>query len=53
MQEEIKPNPRPAVTLADIAADDSRNFVDAFVWLVKQDKKQNPALYQRKQTNND
>lgn len=38
--------------LLDLTPDDKRNFVGAFVWLLAQDKKQNPALYQLKTSQN-
>lgn len=30
--------------------EDKQRLVGAFVWLIEQDKKQNPALYQPKKT---
>jgi hypothetical protein len=36
-----------------IAPQDHQKLVDAFAWLLKQDKKQNPELYKRNQNEND
>lgn len=35
-------NPRPLA----LTPEERRNFVGAFAWLIRQDKKQNPELYQ-------
>ncbi len=32
---------------------DQQRLVSAFVWLIEEDKKQNPELYQIKKQNND
>ena len=37
--------------LDNLSLEDRQRFVGAFVWLVEEDKKQNPALYQRNKTN--
>jgi len=36
------------VNIADLACEDRGRLVSVFEWLLKQDKKQNPALYQGK-----
>jgi len=41
--------PREEVQYEQFSMDEQQRLVGAFVWLVEQDKKQNPALYQ---TNN-
>jgi len=41
--------PREEVRYEQFSMDEQQRLVGAFVWLVEQDKKQNPALYQ---TNN-
>ena len=37
----------------ELPANDKRKLVDAFTWLMQEDKKQNPALYQIKKEQND
>lgn len=37
----------------NLPLEDKQKLVGAFVWLVQEDKKQNPELYQRKKTQND
>ena len=32
----------------ELPLEDRQRLVDAFVWLIEEDKKQNPALYQPK-----
>ncbi len=39
--------------IKDLTLEERSRFVGAFAWLIKQDKKQNPALYQIKRTKND
>lgn len=34
--------------LQNLSLNDRQKLVGAFTWLIKEDKKQNPALYQRK-----
>lgn len=46
-------NKREKVSLQELSFDERQRLVGAFVWLVEQDKKQNPALYQRKSEKND
>ncbi len=36
----------------ELPIDDQKRLVGAFVWLIEEDKKQNPALYQIKKTQN-
>ncbi len=41
-------------TINDLPLGDKQRLVDAFVWLIQEDKKQNPALYEiNKQTKYD
>jgi hypothetical protein len=35
--------------IKDLPIEDKQRLVGAFVWLIKEDKKQNPELYQLKQ----
>lgn len=37
-----------SISLAELLLEDKQRLVDAFVWLLEEDKKQNPELYQRK-----
>lgn len=46
-------NKRKKVLFQELSFDERQKLVGAFVWLVEQDKKQNPALYQRKSEQND
>lgn len=40
-------NIRKKVIFQELSFDEKQRLVGAFVWLIEQDKKQNPALYQR------
>lgn len=54
MQEFSKQNnKRASVSFQRLSLDEKQKLVGAFVWLVEQDKKQNPALYQRNKKQND
>jgi len=46
-------NEKEKVSFQELSFDERQKLVGAFVWLVEQDKKQNPALYQRKSEQND
>ncbi len=37
----------------ELPLEDKQRLVGAFVWLIEEDKKQNPAFYQRNKTQND
>ncbi len=37
----------------DLPLEEKQRLVDAFAWLIQEDKKQNPELYQLKQQEND
>ena len=37
----------------ELTPEERSNLVGAFVWLIEQDKKQNPALYKRNKQQND
>ena len=52
MQETIKV-PQKVLTISDLSLEDRQKLVGAFAWLIQEDKKQNPALYQLKQKQND
>ncbi len=55
MQEVINPQQKqnPALTINDLTLEDRNKLVGVFAWLIKEDKKQNPALYQIKKKEND
>lgn len=55
MQEIItnKQEPKIDFNINDLTLEDKNKLVGAFVWLIKEDKKQNPALYQVKKSEND
>ena len=47
MQEsEEKVNEQKKVSFQELSFDEKQRLVGAFLWLIEQDKKQNPALYQ-------
>lgn len=43
---------REKINYEQFSLDEQQRLVGAFVWLVKQDKKQNPELYQTNKTKN-
>ena len=49
----LQNNKKEKVSFQELSFDERQKLVGAFVWLVEQDKKQNPALYQRKSEKND
>lgn len=55
MQEIItsKQTPNIGFNINDLSLEDKSKLVGAFAWLIKEDKKQNPALYQNKNKEND
>lgn len=48
-----KPKPEEGFQIKNLSPEDRSRLVGAFVWLVQEDKKQNPELYQIKKTQND
>lgn len=44
---------KPVLTINDLTLEDRNKLVGAFAWLIKEDKKQNPALYQVMTKEND
>jgi len=50
MQEEIQ---NKSLQIGDLTLEERARLVNFFVWLIAQDKKQNPALYQSKSKRND
>lgn len=53
MQETINSKkPVKGFKIDDLSLEDRRKLVDAFAWLIQEDKKQNPALYKLKKTQN-
>lgn len=53
MQEDTKEIEKKSPKLLDLTSEDKQRLVGAFVWLIDEDKKQNPALYQIKEEKND
>ncbi len=54
MQEIInKQKQKPVSSFSDLSLEDKNKLVGAFAWLIKEDKKQNPAFYQIKKEKND
>lgn len=49
MQEIVSDNePTKGFKIESLPLEDKQRLVGAFVWLIEEDKKQNPALYQIK-----
>ena len=46
-------NKQKKVCFQKLSVDEKQRLVGAFAWLIEQDKKQNPALYQRNNNKND
>jgi len=44
----MKETKRPTIRMKDLTQEEKDNFVGAFAWLIKEDKKQNPHLYKKK-----
>lgn len=53
--QEIVSNTKPQTILKieELSPNDKQRLVDAFIWLIEEDKKQNPELYQPKNKKND
>jgi hypothetical protein len=45
--------PKAVFKIDKLTLEDKQRLVGAFLWLIKEDKKQNPALYQSKKPKND
>ena len=46
--------PENGLKVNELSLEDKQKLVNAFIWLIQEDKKQNPALYQiKKYQNND
>ena len=46
--------PNTGFKIKEVSLEEKNRLVGAFAWLMQEDKKQNPALYQlKKQTKND
>lgn len=41
------------VIFSELSSEDRLKLVNVFVWLIEEDKKQNPAIYQVKRNRND
>lgn len=50
---EEKQKPKIGFKIDELPFEDQQRLVGAFVWLIEEDKKQNPELYQIKKQNND
>ena len=48
----VKQEPEKGFKIANLPLEDRQKLVGAFAWLIQEDKKQNPALYQIKKTQN-
>jgi len=48
-----KPKPEQDFQIKNLTPEDRGRLVGAFVWLIQEDKRQNPKLYQIKKTQND
>lgn len=53
MQDLEEQKQKPIFNISDLTLEDRNKLVGAFAWLIKEDKKQNPALYQIKKEKND
>ena len=54
MSEELSEKPKNGFKINELIIEDKQKLVGAFVWLIQEDKKQNPALYEiKRQQNND
>jgi len=42
--------PQKGFKIGDLSLEDKQRLVGAFAWLLQEDKKQNPALYEPKKT---
>ncbi len=51
--QEITEQVKKPFKMKDLSFDERERLVGAFAWLIQEDKKQNPALYQPKKTQND
>lgn len=52
MQDLEEQKQKSVFSINDLTLEDRNKLVGAFVWLIEEDKKQNPALYQIKKTQN-
>jgi hypothetical protein len=50
---ETQQKQKSVLTINDLTLEDRNKLVGVFAWLIKEDKKQNPALYQIKKKEND
>lgn len=48
-----KQKQKPVLKISDLKLEEKDRLVGVFAWLIKEDKKQNPALYQIKKEEND
>jgi hypothetical protein len=44
--------PKKGLRIEDLSIEDRQKLVGSFAWLIQEDKKQNPELYQLKKTQN-
>ena len=53
MQKNVsKEEPKKGFRIDKLSIEDKQKLVGAFAWLIQEDKKQNPALYQHKKDKN-
>ncbi len=48
-----KETPKQNIKIEELSLDEKNRLVDVFVWLLRQDKKQNPDNYKYKERKND
>ena len=53
MQSIVKQKNKPKINFKSFSVEEKQRLVGAFAWLIEQDKKQNPALYQLNNKKND
>lgn len=53
MQDLEEQKQKPIFKISELTLEDRNKLVGAFAWLIKEDKKQNPALYQIKKEKDD
>ena len=46
MQDFVKQKNKPKINFKSFSIEEQQRLVGAFAWLIRQDKKQNPARYQ-------
>jgi len=49
----MQENTRTRKSIDELSLEDKQKLVGAFVWIIQEDKKQHPELYQLKRVKND